>query len=127
MKSVFCSYKYEDKQWKEKLESWAISNRLGPNIVITGESEDVRQNGKNAVKRHLSPKLTGASKILVLIGRDTHNSTGVEYEIQHAMSAGKKVIPVRIPDTSGAAPQAISGKREIVFDPSAIRQELESW
>lgn len=124
MKSVFCSYKYEDRQWKEKLDGWAKSYKLGTHVVITGESKDVRQDGGNAVKKHLSPKLKGASDVIVLIGGDTHNSTGVEYEIQHAKSDGKNIIPVRIPNTTGGLPKAIGGVRVIAFEPTAIRQAL---
>lgn len=33
MKSVFGSYKYEDKKWKDKVTKWAVQGRLGNNIV----------------------------------------------------------------------------------------------
>lgn len=125
MKSIFGSYKYEDKQWKDKAEEWAQEGRLGDNVRITGESKDVREHGSKAVKNHLSPKVQGSSDMLVFIGDNTHNSQGVEYEIQNAKSSGKRVVPVRIPGTTGAAPQAIREEKIVAFEPSAIKKALE--
>nr|VFJ49383.1 MAG: MTH538 TIR-like domain (DUF1863) [Candidatus Kentron sp. FW]VFJ56959.1 MAG: MTH538 TIR-like domain (DUF1863) [Candidatus Kentron sp. FW] len=125
MKSVFCSYKYEDKKWKDTVESWGNEGRLGHNVRITGESEDVRQGGRNAMKDHIGPKLRGASDVLVFVGDNTHNSTGVEYEVQYAKSHGKNVIPVRIPGTAGAAPKSIREESMVAFEPNAIKRALE--
>ncbi|OHD16843.1 MAG: hypothetical protein A2Y34_04680 [Spirochaetes bacterium GWC1_27_15] len=125
MKQVFISYKYEDIKYKNKIKNWAIEKRLG-DINIIGETEDVRQGGMNAIQQHLSPKLTGASCVLVLVGNDTHNSVGVDYEIKHAKSQNKKIIVVRIPQTTGAAPIIIRNIKEVVFDPNAIKNAIES-
>lgn len=125
MKSVFGSYKYEDKKWKDKAEEWSKEDRLGDNVRVTGESKDVRLSGDNAVKKHLSPKVKGSSDMLVFIGDNTHNSKGVDYEIQNAKSSGKRVIPVRIPGTKGAAPESIRQEKMIAFDPDAIKKALK--
>lgn len=125
MKSVFGSHKYEDKKHKEKIEKWASEDRLGSNVVITGETKDVRYKGENGVKKHLSPKLHGASTVIVLVGEDTHTSKGVEYEIQHAKSEGKKIIPVRIPGTKGASPKSIRDIDLVAFEPHAIKKALK--
>ena len=125
MRSVFISYKYEDKPWKERIEELIKNRRLGDDIRITGESEDVRQGGEKAIKDHLGPKIRGASAILVLVGNDTHNSSGVDYEIQFAKSHHKKVVPVRIPDTQGGLPDKIRDKDVVAFEPEAITQAIE--
>jgi hypothetical protein len=125
MKSIFGSYKYEDKEWKDKVEKWGKEDRLGKNVRITGESKDVRAGGANAVKKHLSPKVGGASDMLVFVGDNTHNAKGVEYEIQNAKSSGKRVIPVRIPGTTGAAPKSIRDQEIVAFEPSAIEKALK--
>ncbi len=124
MKSVFASYKYEDKAWKEKVTEWALEGRLGYNVRITGEDKDVRQDGERAIRQHLSPKVEGASEVIVLVGKDTHNSSGVDYELRNAKSAGKRIIPVRIPNTTGAAPILIRNEEIIAFTPEAIRDAI---
>lgn len=124
MKSIFGSYKYEDKKWKDKAEKWSEDGRLGNNVRITGESQDVRNEGYRAVKKHLSPKIGGASDMVVFVGDNTHNSSGVDYEVKNAKSAGKRIIPVRIPGTTGAAPKSIRQERMVAFEPKAIKNAL---
>lgn len=122
--SLFVSYVYEDLQACQLLRAWAAQGLLGSNVVITGESEDVRQGGDRAVQRHLSPKLQGASAVIVLVGNDTHNHGWIEYEAQHALSNHKRVVAVRIPNTTGAAPQVISRLGLTAMNPAAIRAAL---
>jgi hypothetical protein len=108
--SVFVSHVYEDLRTRDSISAWAQGGQLGPNVVVTGESEDVRAKGDAAVRAHLSPKLQGASAVLVLVGNDTHNHRWIEYEIQHALSNHKLVVLVRIPNTTGAPPGIVSGR-----------------
>ena len=122
-KSVFVSHVYEDKSYVERLDQWARQGLLG-DVVITGEAADFRQGGDQAVRKHLSPRLTGAGAVVVLVGRDTHNHQWVDYEIQHALSQHKKVVAVRIPGTTGAAPMALRGYPEVVMDPTTIARAL---
>lgn len=63
--------------------------------------------------------------MLVFVGDNTHNSRGVEYEIQNAKSSGKKIVPVRIPGTTGAAPKSIRDEKMVVFNPQTIKKALE--
>lgn len=122
-KKVFASYKYEDKVYKDKLADWAHLGRLG-NVQITGESQDVRPDGQSAIQAHIRAELDNADAMIVLVGNDTHNSTGVYYEIHHAKSHGIPIIPVRIPNTSGGIPQEISGYLLTAFETDAIKNKL---
>jgi hypothetical protein len=124
--SIFISHVYEDAASRDQVRSWAVRGLLGPNVVVTGESADVRQGGEAAIRAHLSPKLQGATAVLVLVGTDTHNHPWVEYESQHALSGHRRVIVVRIPGTRGAAPPPLRSSPEVPMDPSAIRRALEN-
>ena len=123
-RSIFCSYEYGDKEHKDKLKEWGENGRLGNDVIIVYETQDKRQGGKKAVRNYLSPKLKGCSDMIVLIGNNTHNAPGVEYEIAHAKSDHKRIIPVRIPETTGAPPKAIRQKRLFAFEPNAIKKAL---
>jgi hypothetical protein len=122
--SIFVSHVYEDFAARDNLISWAKYGLLGPGVVIIGESADVRHQGNGGIQRHLSPKLQGASAVIVLVGNDTHNHRWIEYEAQHARSNRKSVIAVRIPNTTGAAPTVIAGLPLVAMDPTAIRAAL---
>jgi len=71
-KSVFVSHVYEDLAARDMVRSWSSSGLLGPGVVITGESRDVRQLGASAIRARLSPRLTGAAAALVLVGNNSH-------------------------------------------------------
>jgi hypothetical protein len=71
-KSIFISCVFEDSHCIETIKSWTTSKRLG-DVVITHETEDKRILGKEAIKQHIKSKIYGASLILVLIGKDSHN------------------------------------------------------
>lgn len=119
MKSIFVSYKYEDLAKKNKLKRWEERGDLGE-VRITGETKDVRQGGREAVEAHLKPKIEGMAAMLVLVGDDSHNSQWMDWEIDVAQQYNKKVLPVRIPGTTGAAPAAIRHLRTIEFNPNMI-------
>lgn len=124
--SVFLSNVYEDRQACDTIRSWWSAGKLGPGMVITGESADVRQGGDSVIRAHLAPKIRGASVVLVLLGNDTHNHPWVEYEAQFAQSHHVRVILVRIPGTSGAAPSNLRWAPEVTMDPGAIRKAIEA-
>ncbi len=123
-KSIFISHVYEDLDARDKIRSWAMRGLLGPGVVVTGESQDVRHLGRNAIRSHLSPKLTGAAAIVVLVGNNSHNHSWVDYEVEHALSARKLVVPVRLPGTTGGGPASLRGRATVPFDPTAIRRAL---
>ncbi|MCZ2129126.1 MAG: TIR domain-containing protein [Bacteroidia bacterium] len=120
-KSIFISCVFEDSHRIASIKKWASDNRLG-DVVITQETEDKRQQGKEAVKQHIKSKIQGAAVILVLVGQDTHNHEWIEAEVELANSFNKEIICVRIPHTTGAVPPLLTNKRLISFDPEAIKK-----
>ena len=122
--SLFISHVYEDMRARDSVGRWARDGLLGAGVVVTGESEDHRPWGHGAIRKHISPKLRGASAVVVLVGNDTHNHHWVAYEAQHALSDGKKVVVARIPGTTGAVPEVLRSLREIPLDPTALRRAL---
>lgn len=122
--SIFVSHVYEDLNARDTIRNWAAQGLLGPNVHVTGESEDVRQAGYGAIRNHLSPLLQHASAVVVLIGNNTHNHGWIEYEAQHALSARKRVVPMRIPNTTGAAPGVLGGLGLLPMTYSALRLAL---
>jgi len=120
-KSIFISCVYEDSHRIDSIKNWVKDNRLG-DIVITQETEDKRQQGKEAVKQHIKSKIQGAAIILVLVGQNTHNHEWIEAEVELANSFNKEIICVRLPHTTGAVPPLLKNKRLVSFDPDAIKK-----
>lgn len=106
VRKFFISYVYEDRQYKDQLIDWHRLNLITDWMPVY-EQADVRAGGWRAVKSYLSPLISQCNSIIVLIGNDTHNHQAISYEVQNARSAGLKVISVRIPNTTGAAPPTV--------------------
>ena len=123
-KSIFISCVHEDSHRINSIINWAEQNRLG-NVIITHETEDNRQLGKEAIKQHIKSKIQGAACILVLIGNDTHNHDWISAEVELANSFHKEIICVRVPNSTGAIPTILSKFKLITFDPQSIKLEID--
>ncbi len=88
------------------------------------EREDLRNQGEFSWRTYLREIIRKCDALICLIGNDTHNSIGVKYELDVAISLGIKIIPVRIPRTYGAAPEIIRQKRILNWDAEEINNEL---
>ena len=122
MKSIFISCVFEDSHRIDTIKKWKKNHF--DNISITHETEDRRQEGKEAIKKHIINKIKGASLILVLIGQDTHNHNWIEAEVELANSFHKEIICMRVPNTNGAIPKLLKNKRLIGFNPEQLKKFL---
>ncbi|GAH64614.1 unnamed protein product [marine sediment metagenome] len=94
---------------------------------LTGrEREDERNKGENAVKNYLKGIIQDCDALICLIGNDTHNATGVRYELEVAKSLRKKIIAVRIPQTTGGLPYILRswGISEVKWNAKDINDKL---
>ena len=123
-KSVFVSYKWEDKKWVAKLKSWADKNLLGENVRITVERADYRMEGKAKIRQELKLMIQGASCVLFLIGQDSHNRPWVDYEVDLANQYRKKIVLVRIPETTGKPPVKLRKYAIQIFDPNSLKDKI---
>lgn len=123
-KSLFISCVYEDSRHIDTIQNWASQQRLG-NVAITRETEDKRALGKEAIKQHLKAKIQGAAFVVVLIGDTTHNHEWVSAEAELANSFNKKIICIRLPNTSGAVPPILKNHKLIGFNPDELKRNIE--
>jgi len=123
-RSVFVSFVFEDKRFFDIVQRWAEEKKFGPDVVVIGETKDVRKEGDAAVRNHLKPRIEGSSAVLLLLGANTHNHDWVKYEMSVATSFHKEIVVARIPDTSGAAPAGFQHIKPVLFDPTALKAAL---
>ena len=89
----------------------------------------MRNKGEKTVKNYLKGIISDCSALICLIGDDTHNATGVKYELEVAKSLGKKIIAIRIPRTAGGLPHSLKSWdiSEISWDAKKINDKLSSF
>ncbi|HYO66387.1 MAG TPA: TIR domain-containing protein [Archangium sp.] len=124
--SVFLSYVYEEKPFKDTVAKWIQGQRLGSDVVFTCERADVRQHGEAEIRRQLEPLIRGCAAVIVLIGDDSHSRKWIDYEVAVAQSLHKFILPVRIPNTRGGPPREIAGVSPLTFEPNAIATALRN-
>jgi len=123
---VFLSYKWEDKIFADGLEGTFLNPNNEYRHVPSSEREDYRKKGEDAIKRYLRGLIFDCQALICVIGQNTHNSHWVAYELNVATSQDKKIVPVRIRDTTGGAPKLIRDRKIdiIEWDSQLINNEL---
>ncbi len=124
--NIFISYKYENKENLDDLKSFMLNPQPNFGHYPIMERDDVRDQGKEEIKKYLRPLLRKAELLICLVGNDTYSSQWVNYEINVAKSQKKPVIPVRISGTSGGIPSPIKDLSEIKFNRKAIQDAINS-
>jgi hypothetical protein len=108
-KKVFISYDYDnDKHYKNLLLAWD-SNKLF-DFSIHDHSADVSINSTDAtaIKRVISRYINEATYFLVIVGKKTHKSSWVKWEIEKALELNKKIVAVKT-DRENISPDALMG------------------
>lgn len=95
-KKVFISYDYEgDKHYKNLLLAWDKNKTF--DFYTSDYSADVGINSTKAgtVKSVLSRYINEATYLLVIVGKKTHKSDWVKWEIEKAIELKKKIVAVK--------------------------------
>lgn len=123
---IFLSYKWEDRESANGLEGLLKNPNNKYQHLTEREQEDVRNKGENVVKNYLKGIIQDCEALICLIGNDTHNATGVRYELEVAKSLRKKIIAVRIPQTTGDLPYILRswGISEVKWNAKDINDKL---
>jgi len=108
---IFLSYKWEDKIFTDGLRGTFLNPNNEYRHVPSSEREDYREKGKDAIKSYLRGLITDCQALICVIGQNTHSSQWVAYELEVATSQDKKIVPVRIRDTTGGAPKLIKDRK----------------
>lgn len=124
MKSIFISYVYEDRKWRDSIAHWVSSGLVGAGYTATAERGDYRPLGEAAIKDHLRPLIRGAAAVVCIVGDNSHNHDWINYELSVATSLGKHIILARIPGTTGGKPSGWEHLPIVSLDPTVLKSKL---
>lgn len=82
--------------------------------------EDLRNQGTGSVKEKIGNMIRGASVVVFMIGENTHAKPWIDYEIDLGNSHCKEMRVIRVPRTTGAAPQKLKKKMILDFTPQSF-------
>ena len=96
-KRIFVSYDYaNDANYKNLLLAWAENSDFA--FEMNDQSVDVSVDSASAatIKRAIAAGISGATHFLCLVGKETHKSTWVAWEIDKAVELQKPLVAVKI-------------------------------
>lgn len=131
-KKLFVSYRADEEgtKYKNLLVAWSKNDNGYFDIKFDDSSVGVSINSNNAtyIKTVIKDTISDSSIFLLLIGKDTHNSNWVTWEIKQAVKLKKKIVAVKI-DKEYTSPDAIFGTGAIwamSFTYDAIKKAIDS-
>lgn len=95
-KRVFVSYKYHgDAKYKNLLIAWSKHHRF--NVEFDDVSSDISIDSRveSEIKAGILPHIKNADIFLCIVGEKTYKSKMVPWEIERAVSLGKKIVAVK--------------------------------
>ncbi|HEY3317653.1 MAG TPA: TIR domain-containing protein [Coriobacteriia bacterium] len=108
-KRIFISYDYDnDKHYKNLLIAWDANKSFDFSCYDLSVDVSVNSTNATAIKRVISQRIGDATYFLCIIGKKTHKSEWVDWEIKKAVELKKKLVAVKI-DDEFTSPSAILG------------------
>jgi len=100
-KKVFISYNYDnDKHYKNLLLAWDKNSEFDFSLYDQSVDVSVDSTDAAAIRRVISNKINNSTYFLCLIGKKTHNSGWVKWEIKKAIELKKRLVAVKIESTN---------------------------
>ena len=104
---VFISYDYDnDKHYKNLLLAWDANSEFDFSFYDQSVDVSVDSDDASAIRRVISAKINSATYFLCLIGKQTHESRWIDWEIKKAVELKKRLVAVKI-DNSYTSPEAM--------------------
>ncbi len=95
-KKVFVSYKYDgDAKYKNLLVAWSKHHRFDVEFDDVSSDISIDSRVESEIKAGILTHIKDADIFLCIVGEKTHKSKMVPWEIESAVTLGKKIIAVK--------------------------------
>ncbi len=95
-KKVFISYDYDnDKHYKNLLLAWDANKEFDFSLYDQSVDVSVDSTDAAAIKRVISARINNSTYFLCIVGKHTHKSGWVAWEIKKAVELKKKIVAVK--------------------------------
>ncbi len=127
-KLIFISYDYDnDKNYKNMLLAWDANKEFDFGFSDQSADVSIDSNDTAAIRRAISAKINDATCLLCLVGKQTHKSKWVAWEIGKAVELKKKIVAVKT-DASNTAPSGllnVGAKWALSFTFDSIKKAVD--
>lgn len=104
---IFVTYDYEnDRHYKNMLVAWSRNDSFDISFHDKSVDVSVESDDLGVIRRVVSSRISEATHVLCIVGKDTWRSKWVQWEIEKAKELGKPLIAVKV-SKSCRAPKAL--------------------
>lgn len=108
-KKIFISYDYDhDKHYKNLLLAWDANKLFDFSFYDESVDVSVDSDDAAAIKRVISARINSSTYFLCIVGKHTHKSDWVTWEINKAVELKKRLLAVKT-GSGNTSPAAILG------------------
>ena len=94
---IFVSYDYDrDCNYKELLNAWSKNNNIDLKFKDKSTDVSIASKNKSVIKRKISENINKSDMFICLVGKKSHASEWIDWEIEKACELNKKIIGVYI-------------------------------
>ena len=126
-KRIFISYDYSnDGNYKDLVLAWDKDEDLDFSFYDMSVEVSVDASDAAAIRSEISARISDCSHFLCLVGRYSHKSRWVDWEIKTAMELKKKIVAVQV-EKNVTTPNALYGvgtSWALSFDFDVIKKAL---
>lgn len=114
---VFFSFSETDRGVVATIKGRTV-NSYYPNLSFQIQDLLTRWNTKDpaVIRQAITKNINGASRTIVFVGNDTHDSYWVSEEVKMTLEEGKAVYAIRLNGTNGPIPKCLSEKKITIVD-----------
>jgi len=125
---VFISFDYDkDKHYKNLLVAWDKNDLFDFSFYDGSVTVPVNSTDAGPIRRVISQRIADCPRFLCIVGKDTHKSNWVKWEIDKALELRRKIIAVKT-DRSNTTPANllnVGASWALSFTFDAIKKALE--
>ena len=106
-KKIFISFDYDnDKDYKNLLLAWDANSDFDFSLYNASLNVPIDSSDATTIKKVISTRIKDATYLLCIIGKNSHKSEWIAWEIKKALELNKKLVAVKI-DSEYTSPSAI--------------------
>lgn len=128
MKRVFLSFKMDDKKQVDGIRLLAWHKYVDLEFYDESVRSPYRSETASYIKSKIRPKISRSSVALCLLGRNTHQSDWVNWEMSTAIELNKKIVIMGLPKGPDRLilPDALKSRVWYTWDIALLQNLIES-